>query len=69
LLVRSEGSLMRLDGCLTEGQGVRILLGPFADFVRTLKRLDGSGRVQVLLNLMGSSVPISLHRSSPTPAA
>jgi hypothetical protein len=39
------------------GKAVRILSGPFADFIGTLEQLDEAGRVQVLLELMGS------HRS------
>jgi transcriptional antiterminator RfaH len=69
LIERSEDSLARLDDGLTEGQHVRILSGPFADLVGKLKRLDGAGRVQVLLEMMGTAVPVSLHRSALAPAA
>ena len=69
LIERSDENLTRLDAGLTEGQCVRILSGPFADFVGTLARLDGAGRVQVLLELMGTAVPVSLHRSVLAPAA
>jgi len=48
---------------------VRILRGAFADFVGTLERLDGAGRVQVLLEMMGTSIPVTLHRSALAPAA
>jgi transcriptional antiterminator RfaH len=48
---------------------VRILSGPFADFVGTLKRLEETGRVQVLLEMMGTAVPVTLHRSALSPAA
>ena len=43
--------------------------GPFADFVGTLARLDDAGRVRVLLELMGTTVPVSIHRSVLLPAA
>ena len=69
LIERSDENLTRLDAGLTKGQCVRILSGPFADFVGTLARLDGAGRVQVLLELMGTAVPVSLHRSALAPAA
>src|SRR6516225_6118822 len=63
LIERSEANLTRLDIDLVKGRRVRILTGPFADFVGTLERLDGAGRVQVLLELMGTAVPVTLHRS------
>ena len=69
LIERSDENLTRLDAGLTKGQCVRILSGPFADFVGTLARLDGAGRVQVLLEMMGTAVPVSLHRSALAPAA
>jgi len=69
LIERSDENLTRLDVGLTTGQRVRVLTGPFADFVGTLARLDGAGRVQLLLELMGTAVPVSLHRSALAPAA
>jgi transcription elongation factor/antiterminator RfaH len=69
LIERSDGKLTRLDLNLVKGQHVRILSGPFADFVGTLARLDSAGRVQVLLEMMGTAVPITLHRSALSPAA
>lgn len=69
LIAHSDGSLTRLDDGLVEGQAVRILRGPFADFVGKLARLDATGRVQVLLQMMGASVPVVLHRSALSPAA
>ena len=50
---QSENSLTRLDIGLLKGQKVRILSGPFAEFVDCLEQLDDKGRVQVLLGLMG----------------
>ena len=69
LIERSEGNLTRLDADLVKGQGVRILSGPFADLTGTLERLDRAGRVQVLLHMMGTAVPVTLHRSGLAPAA
>jgi transcription elongation factor/antiterminator RfaH len=69
LLDQTDGTVTRLDVGLVKGQPVRVLSGPFADFVGTLERLDGAGRVQVLLELMGTAVPVSLHRSALLPAA
>jgi transcription elongation factor/antiterminator RfaH len=69
LIAHSDGDLTRLDDGLVEGKTVRILCGPFSDFVGTLARLDATGRVQVLLQMMGASVPVILHRSALAPAA
>jgi transcriptional antiterminator RfaH len=64
-----EANLTRFDAGLTTGQRVRILSGPFADFVGTIERLDAAGRVRVLIYLMGTAVPVGLHRSALLPAA
>src|SRR5215472_16358333 len=69
LIEQSDGTVTRMDTGLVKGQQVRILSGPFADFTGSLERLDGVGRVQVLLKLMGTAVPVSLHRSALLPAA
>jgi len=64
-----EAGLALFEAGLTTGQTVRILSGPFADFVGTLERLDGAGRVRVLLTMMGTAVPVTLYRSALLPAA
>jgi transcriptional antiterminator RfaH len=69
LIERADGELTRLDAGLVTGQKVRILSGPFADFVGPLARLDEAGRVRVLLELMGTAVPVMIHRSALAPAA
>jgi transcriptional antiterminator RfaH len=69
LIGQSDGGVTRLDSGLVEGKKVRIMSGPFADFVGSLKRLDDNGRVQVLIELMGTAVPISIARSVLSPAA
>jgi transcription elongation factor/antiterminator RfaH len=69
LIKQSDGGLTRLDVDLVKGKNVRIISGPFADFVGTLERLDDAGRVQVLIKLMGTAVPVSIHRSVLSPAA
>ena len=53
---------------MVAGQSVRILRGPFADFVGTLERLDDAGRVRVLLDMMGTVVPVALGRAAICPA-
>jgi transcription elongation factor/antiterminator RfaH len=70
LIERTDASnVTRLDVDLVEGQLVRILSGPFANFVGTLEKLSANDRVRVLLQLMGSEVPVSVQRSSISRAA
>lgn len=64
-----EANLTLFNRGLVAGQSVRILRGPFADFVGTLERLDEGGRVRVLLDMMGTAVPVALGRSAICPAA
>jgi transcription elongation factor/antiterminator RfaH len=64
-----EAALTLFQTGLSAGQSVRILTGPFANFVGTLERLDDAGRVRVLLEMMGTAVPVALHRSALSPAA
>jgi transcription elongation factor/antiterminator RfaH len=64
-----EANLALFTSGLTTGQSVRILSGPFANFVGTLERLDAGGRVRVLLEMMGTAVPVAVRRSVICPAA
>jgi transcription elongation factor/antiterminator RfaH len=64
-----EANLALFTSGLTTGQSVRILSGPFANFVGKLERLDAAGRVRVLLDMMGTEVPVALRRSAICPAA
>lgn len=70
LLVRT-----RADGALDWtpsfkiGQAVRIVDGPFAEFVGTLEHLDAAGRVRVLLDLLGRSVSVALRSGALMAAA
>ena len=69
LMAHSDGILTSLDAGLTKGQSVRIVPGPFANLVGTLDRLDAAGRTRVLLDIMGTAVPVGIHRSVLSPAA
>jgi transcription elongation factor/antiterminator RfaH len=42
------------------GDAVRVVAGPFSNMVGQLERLDGAGRVRVLLEIMGGQVPAVL---------
>ena len=64
-----EANLALFTSGLATGQSVRILSGPFANFVGKLERLDAAGRVRVLLDMMGTAVPVALRRNAICPAA
>jgi transcription elongation factor/antiterminator RfaH len=64
-----EANLTLFHQGLKSGQSVRILSGPFANLVGTLERLDQAGRVRVLLEIMGTGVPVTLRRAAICPAA
>jgi transcription elongation factor/antiterminator RfaH len=59
-LIASSGSdgLLKLRPQLNVGDRVRLTQGPFAEYLGTLDRLDDSGRVQALLDMLGRGVPI-----------
>ena len=63
----ADGHLQLADR-LAVGERVRVLSGPFADMVGKLARLDGGGRVQVLLRLLGGEVAVLLARAALMPA-
>lgn len=69
LMAHSEAGLTRLDRLLAEGQRVRILSGPLADFTATVLRLTARRRVDLLLEIMGAVVPVSIDRRALAPAA
>jgi transcription elongation factor/antiterminator RfaH len=54
---------------LTPGDHVRLIAGPFAGQLGILQRLNGAGRVQVLLEGMESRIPTKLHVRSLIPVS
>ena len=59
-----EFGICRFDRDLMEGQAIRVTSGPLAEAVGELVRLDKSGRVRVLLEIMGGRVLATIERSS-----
>ncbi len=57
----SDG-LMKPPEDLSRGDRIRILSGPFADYVTTVETLDSAQRVNVLIGLMGRAVRATLAR-------
>ena len=51
---------VRFDFHLKEGDAVKVIAGPFADFVGQFEWLDDNGRVRVLLELLGGRVRVAL---------
>ena len=47
---------------LREGQTIKVGAGPFADLIGRLERLDDKGRVNVLLEMLGGTVRVTLPR-------
>ena len=62
-----EGNI-RFDSHLKEGQTIKVTAGPFADLVGQLERLDDSGRVRVLLEILGGKVLVALPQNLVAPA-
>jgi transcription antitermination factor NusG len=59
-----DDGLVRFDRDLREGQSARVASGPFANTIGRLERLDGNGRVRLLLDIMGGKAPALLNRSA-----
>ena len=67
LLERLDGDVVRFNVDLRAGQRVRFLSGPFVDLIGKIERLDGSGRLRVLLELMSSAVPLTVADAAVAP--
>jgi transcription antitermination factor NusG len=59
--VDSRGAIV-FEPSLAVGDSVRLLSGPFADSLGVLQRLDGAGRVQLLLDLISGPVKVNVSR-------
>jgi transcriptional antiterminator NusG len=58
---RMEAEAPKIKISFREGQTVRIIDGPFVDFVGTVEELDlDKGKVRVLLSLFGRETPVEL---------
>ena len=61
--------LLQLRANLKVGEAVRLAAGPFAERLGILDRLDDSGRIRVLLDILGRQVPVCLSQDHALPAA
>lgn len=57
-----SGALIYRSDELAVGARVKLVAGPFAGALGVLQRLDGAGRVQVLLELLGGPVKVTAAR-------
>ena len=57
-----DNDLLRFERDLKTGSEVRLVAGPFADQLGILDRLDDSGRIRVLLKIMGGTIPVQVPR-------
>jgi transcription elongation factor/antiterminator RfaH len=69
LAVANADGLLQFRPELKVGAPVRIAAGPFAEQLGILDRLDDSGRIRVLLDILGRQVPVHLSRDLALPAA
>jgi transcriptional antiterminator RfaH len=60
--ISDADGFVNLGDALQVGERVKVLTGPFADLIGELVRLDGARRAQVLLQLLGGVVPVSIDR-------
>lgn len=56
-----EPGAMAFEPSFRIGDEVRVVEGPFADLMGTVEKLDASGRVRVLLSLLGRSVAVQMR--------
>jgi len=59
-----DSGVCSFDRDLVIGQNVRVLVGPLAQAVGQLVRLDGRGRVRVLLEILGGKVHVTIDKSA-----
>jgi transcriptional antiterminator RfaH len=67
--ISDESGLVGFDNRLKLGQKVKILSGPFVDLIGDLERIDGNGRVRILLEVMGGKIPVATHSDLLAPVA
>jgi len=61
---RDESGNCRFDRDLVANQAVRVVSGPLAQALGALERLDGNGRVRVLLEILGGQVRATIDRAA-----
>jgi transcriptional antiterminator RfaH len=67
LAAADENGVIDYDRDLQPGSTVEMVAGPFSGTLATLVRLDGRSRAELLLNLMGGGVRLTVARDMLTP--
>lgn len=62
-----EKGLVRFEEELKPGQAIRLRAGPFAEAFGVLSRLDGGGRVEVLMQILNGQIRLNLPRDGVEP--
>jgi transcription elongation factor/antiterminator RfaH len=68
LAMQDEQGCISFAANLEVGQKVKVATGPFVEMVGDLERLDDAGRVNVLLNLLGTQVHVRVKADALVPA-
>jgi transcription antitermination factor NusG len=66
LAANPQGNI-QFDFHLKEGQAIKVTAGPFANLVGQMERMDDTGRVRVLLEIMGGTVRVALPQTLVAP--
>lgn len=56
----ADGVLRRLEESFSVGDRIRIISGPFTDFVTTIEQIDPERRLHVLLDILGGQTRVTL---------
>jgi transcription elongation factor/antiterminator RfaH len=67
IAIADERGILRFGDMLQVGERVRLMTGPFAEQLAVLEHLDDSGRVRVLLDILGREVSITTERDNVLP--
>jgi transcriptional antiterminator RfaH len=68
MAMQDSSGMVSFAADLKIGQTVRLLAGPFAEMIGRLHQLDDAGRVEVLLELLGSQVRVRARAEVLVPA-
>jgi transcription antitermination factor NusG len=60
--ISDEGGIIDPDRGLSPGGSVELVAGPFSGMIATLVRLDGHGRAELLLTLLGGPTRVTVAR-------
>jgi transcription antitermination factor NusG len=68
ILAANADGTINFDFRMQEGQTIKVAAGPFVDLAGRLERLDGKGRVTVLLDILGGRIRVELPQALVAPS-